>query len=205
MSEPLKAYPSSESREDQKDERASRQLEQIRDDLADADKTSRARMLERNFVLVYLPLFAGDPPEQQHYGANIRGWTNYAGGAYKEVDIVDSAGNVLYVVPPMFEREAVQAVTEEGGRGIASIVANTQQLAGLSPRQAAAYLESELTKKALIMKVPVSVLKNVQTWNDIFKRYGRKPMFELDATAASGAVGAAPAAKLDNYDDFEPL
>jgi hypothetical protein len=158
------------------------------------------RLPERVFVGVFLPVFAGD--EQLHYNVNMETWLNYAGSPYKSVHVVDRNDNILFTVPPLLNREAVNPVKPSDYKvPISSVVTTAGQIANQSPRQGLRYLTTELTKRALIMKVPGNVLKDLAIWNSIFTRYGRLPIVEL--TADQKKIINNTTDEVDDTDDFE--
>ena len=165
-----------------REQRLSQQIDQIGKHLSEAETKEMARVPERVFQQVFLPMFAGDEelvyPEQ----ATLVNWTRIAGSPYHSVNVIDSIGNVLFVVPPIYDRSAVNP--ERGdGPSLQHIVLTAEQYGAQSPAQGENYLNAKLTERALIMKVPVNVLQHVEAWNKIFARYNRPPILELEETA----------------------
>ena len=167
-------------------------LDLVREQLAQTSESDVAKLPERIFVNVFLPLFAGD--EKLLYEAKIYPhWINVAGNPYRPVDVIDVRGNVLFRVPPVLDRTRVSTSTQtqkEGPRGsISHMVASAQQYAGMSPVLGERYLSKQFTERALLMKVPHSVLQDLETWNAIFERYGRPPLHALPKDGTSDATG----------------
>jgi len=154
------------------------------------------RLQERIFVNVFLPLFAGD--ENRIYNATFETWISFAGSAYTNVDVIDVGGNVLFTVPPLFDRAVINPVNEFN-TSIAHVVTTAGQYARIHPKQGSRYLDSELTRRATIMKIPANILKNLEIWNSIFKRYNRPEIMELDQTSETSI------SKIQPTDEFEPL
>lgn len=156
------------------------------DTLAEIGEQDVATVPERNFVAVFLPIFAGEPPTP--YKAKLfPHWVNIAGNPYRPVDVVDTKGKVLFRVPPLFDRMAIGPSTQmKRGQhsSISHVVASAGQFAAMSPAMGEQYLSKELTKRALLMKVPQSVLQDLETWNAIFARYGRPPLVALPPDVA---------------------
>lgn len=157
----------------------------------------RARLPERHFREIYLPMFAGD--KVLPYDVDLNHWVNFAGNPYREVDIIDEAGKVLFTVPPILDRNAVNPISQSR-QSISHVIQTAQQYSRIHPHKGMAHLNAELTERALIMKVPANVLQDLETWNTIFKRFGRPPIVDTPASAKSAAV-----AKPSDDFDFEPF
>lgn len=164
--------------------------------------TDVPRMSERIFVGIWLPFFAGDTPLPHQ--VEMTHWINFAGNPYRIVHVVNSEGAVLFDVPAIFDRLAINphAMAERDLPNISHVVASAEQYAHVHPLHGTRYLDAELTKRALIMKVPATVLANLQVWNAIFARYGRPPLVAVDETT-SGSESAQPDDGL-SY-DIDPL
>lgn len=206
MSEPQQ--PEIPSFEDERRDRLADQIKMISDNLGQVAAGDRPRLAVRIFEGIFLPYFAGD--EKRAYPQADVGWWvgRVAGNPYQEVDVVDNAGEVLFTVPPMLDRTAVDAKLNGQGAGVAHIVASAQQYALLSPMAGSNYLQAELTKKALIMRVPANVVGHLQRWNAIFERFGRPPLLPLEAQdtpAASASEPKAPESKTVLLDDMDLL
>lgn len=184
----------------EREERLKEQITQISDDLNSVASEDSPVLRERIFVGVFLPYFAGD--ENRPYPkADAAMWVHsVAGSAYKEVKVIDHENRLLFMVPPLMDRSAVSPAADANGRAlpsIAHVVHSAQQYTQLSPRQGAAYLQEELNRRALVMKVPAAVLAHVEAWNKIFERYGRPPLLALEQPAAAQASASDPQAPSD--------
>lgn len=174
-------------------------IEMVQGALKTAESKDVPQISERIFVGIFLPLFGGDDPLP--YAVDLGTWVQrVAGTAYKAVNVIDTQGKVLFVVPPLYDRGAIDPVPADRGSPIAHMVASAGQLALMSPRQGSSYLNAELTKRALVMKVPTNVLAHLETWNEIFKRYGREPLIALDDKPAEKAGDPAASATDDDYE-----
>lgn len=179
------------------------EIDQISKHLIQAAEPNIPTMSERVFVYIWLPFFAGDDKPQ--YPVDFQHWFNFTGNPYQPVNVVDEKGDVLFQVPPVFDRSVVNPLSQKR-TSLAHVVQSYQQLRNIHPNQGNVFLDAELTKRALLMKVPHNVLANLETWNSIFQRYGRKPLVEVDSQATTSPGSAAAAGQPDiSYDDFEPL
>lgn len=170
-----------------------------------------ARLPEDIFIEVFMPLFAGE--ELKHpKEATIAGWISVAGTPYKEVDIFDKAtGKVLFRCPPLFDYNGinpVRSVADRQNRPIAEVAAMAEKLRMIHPKQSEHYLVTELSKRSLLLNSGARLAQNVLRWNEVFKRYGRKPLFEVNSNAAPSssveqpqAQAAKPATEAE-YEDF---
>jgi hypothetical protein len=191
-----------ESVEDYSKKRLADEVVMIRDELSSVASSDRARLPERIFVGVFLPFFAAD--KDPAYPVNMGNWINVATSPYKGVDVIDATGKVLFTVPPVFNRETVNPVSDETVP-LAHVVKSAHQLANVHPKQGSAYLNQELTKRALVMKTATNVLNNVEVWNEIFKRYGREPLVKLNEEAGMADTGQTVSAKGNDDYEFELL
>lgn len=171
--------------------------------VADSDIT---RLSEYYFKEVFLPFFAGD--KEPKYPVTLTHWLNVATSAYKPVHVVDESNTVLFTVPAVYNREVINPISQAQGPSIAHVVMSAQQYTDIHPARGMQYLNAELTKRALVMKVPANVLRDLETWNAIFSRYGRPSLMDAakdkNQTASNSTDNNKEDAPLD-YDDFEPL
>jgi hypothetical protein len=84
------------------------------------------------------------------------------------------------------------------------VVQTAAQYARIHPHQGSYHLNSELTARALIMKVPANVLKDLDTWNKIFARYGRPPIVKIDGEQSAPQGNTVVKGSEDDF-EFEPM
>lgn len=163
------------------------EIKNISDSLSIMRPDNTPKLAEHIFVGVFLPLFAGD--EKLQYAADFQMWVNnVAGGEFKEVDIVDTAGKVLFTVPALFDRTTINSITGDGP-SIAHVIVTAGQYSRIHPRQGAMYLAKELDARATILKLPANMLKHLDIWNSIFKRYNRPEIMEHKSDADIAVTG----------------
>ncbi|EKD22570.1 MAG: hypothetical protein ACD_84C00043G0004 [uncultured bacterium] len=173
-------------------------IKEISNALLIAPASANPRLSEYIFENVFLPLFAGD--EVLLYGQTFQTWTTHAGSPYIPVDIIDKANNVLFTVPPLLDRTVIKSISDHNsGPSIAHVIVTAEQYGRIHPSQGKAYLDSELGKRALTMKVPANMLNHLETWNNIFKRYGRVEIMPISAIKESQVVSKT------SESDFEAL
>jgi C1A family cysteine protease len=184
-----------------KDQRIEQQIVDIQSQLEEVASADIKTMPEDLFVNVFLPLFAGD--EEKKYKVNFAMWAGQAGSAYKPVNIVDAANKVLFTVPPLFDRNQVTPVEGDGIR-MSHVIHTTQQYANMHPAQAEAYLNEQLSQRNLVKRVPANILNHLESWNAIFKRYGRPEILAVPEEAKNAVAGLAGEADNGEY-EIEPL
>jgi len=64
-----------------------------------------ASIPENVFVAIFLPWFAGQSTDPR---IDVNTWLNISGSPYKSVKVIDSSGDVSYVIPPLFDRTIIQ-------------------------------------------------------------------------------------------------
>jgi hypothetical protein len=178
-----------------KEQQLSDLIKSINSTLLDISVDDIPKLPERIFAQVFIPVFAG---EESIYGATIQTWINFAGSPYKEVDIIDNVGNVLFRVPAIFDRSKINS-NSDTGLPIMHITTTATLYSRIHPNQGNAYLKNELENKQLLLHLPENMIEHLHTWNTIFKRYNRPeivPIEEKNDTAVTKEI---------SIDDFEPF
>ena len=147
------------------------EIDRISTALQQADNESIASLPESVFVNNFLPMFSGETVPAH---INPGQWAAIAGTPYRPVNIIGADGKVLYQVPPLLVRDRVDPTkTPQGLPRMGHVVATTNQLQLVSPRQADHYLRKELHRRGIVDESSESVQTNVQQWNAIFARYNK--------------------------------
>lgn len=197
---PLKSIPP--DLKTYRDTRMMEELDLVHNELERVSASDVPRLAERIFVGVFLPLFAGD--EKLHYPVDFLTWVNrVANSPYREVAVIDPKGEVLFMVPPLYDRTGVNAVPNTGRVPISHVMTTAGQYAMMAPQVGYNYLTQQLHDRATVMRVPANVLKHLEAWNKIFVRYGRPPLMEVKET--SSGVTATKVDDGPEQFDFEPL
>ena len=164
-----------------------RDLASIQRQLAEANKDAITRMPEAVFAQIFMPMFAGEDNPVYPDLATLENWVRCAGGQtgfghFMPVDVIAPAGNVLFRVPPIFNRDVVNNERPRDQASMMNIVLTAQNYTNFSPQHGEAYLSAKLTERNLLMKVPANVLRDVEVWNAIFKRYGKPELMAIPKT-----------------------
>lgn len=127
-----------------------------------------------------------------------------AGGPFLEFDVVDAAGNVLFRAPALLEREMFDFKQFAKGHSAANVFATAQMLANRSPRQAAAFIEEQLTNRGLSEKAAEVYKRLIERRNAILARYG-KSVPGSNSTESANTNGEGKAKPEIDYDSSELL
>jgi hypothetical protein len=180
------------------------EVRQAASELEALAKENRARVPERVFACVFLPFFfSGEVHEQ--YKADLSTWVTIAGGgnlggAYKEVDIIDAQGNVLYTVPPIHNASAIKpAINSKAGMWAA--VQDADRYSAIHPSRGIQHLEQELAKRDIFKWDPSFFHANAEAWNQIFTRYGYPTIG--NSVPEAEAVKLKEKESVANYDEWE--
>ncbi len=124
------------------------------------------------FKTTWLRFFAGLTDEINGKKATISDWLDVAGTAYHEVDIVDRDGTVLFTVPSLL-RDTPLMEKRHPNDTMREAMAEYVNYASLHPKMGKVYLEKVISSK--IPRKPADV-RYIRRWNDIFIRYGLRPI-----------------------------
>lgn len=173
------------------------------------------RFPEPLFVKHFLPLFSGQvQPTPQ---LNLSVWITIAQGEYNPVHIVDQKNEILFTVPPMLERDAIDPIITNQ-QGVNSVMKNAARLREISLRDSDIFMNKSILGLHLREKATPKILENIQIWNNIFARYnlpikmraedgtivdvvpGSRP---ITSNTSNSSAGTAIAANLTSEDDIE--
>lgn len=164
------------------EEESNRVRETVFNSLVVEPGTIKQKISEEIFVKEFLPYFEGKPiPESRQNILAI--WIGIAGSPISEVTVVDSSGNPLYDVPPIFDSSFISASRE-------GIVTNnydhiTEHAALISnniPQAGSSFLNSELQKKLEGISEHSNHSRNYERWRAIFNRYNNSTVNEAKDT-----------------------
>ena len=172
-------------------------MRSISEQLAAVEKIDVVRMPESVFVAGYLPLFCGE--DNPRYNVTFDMWKTYAGGVFNEVIVIDDTGKELFTVPPLFDRAYITTLVKEQTRSLTDVITTAEQYALIHPVKGNAYLDRELSNRALLMNSSMNVSSNVKRWNEIFRRYGKPEI------VVGKDIEKVAEAEVKMFDDFEPF
>lgn len=143
----------------------------------------RATIDEDKFVHIFLPFFAG---EENIYNVGLGNWITVAnnggelaGGQFREVDVIDETGKVLFTVPPIYDRSAIKPVKLSDKISLAQLMEHADKLGSIKPKLKTSF--NNQIFEALLKKMKEgnnNAREYLIRWNEIFTRYGRKSIFE---------------------------
>jgi len=191
--------------------RSTEEINAIRESLDRSEAETRARIPEAIFVRLWLPVFV-EGQNKAYPQADLNMWANFAGNEYREVDVIGQNGEVLYSVPPLFDRAGIKAITGKDrtrmpGGNILNVIRNAELRSRVSPKDGSNYLNAHLKQRALFMAdLPPSVRQNLERWDAIFKRYGAPPVLQTEElTGSKDTVSTSANEQAQTNDDWEPL
>lgn len=151
-----------------------------------------ARLPENIFVNKFLPLFASEAEN-----VDISEWLNVSVNTYLPVDVINTKGEVLYRVPPL-TRELPTKLSRRGQDSVYEMMETVAKKSSVNPNLGNNYLDRQLDLR--IARLGVTP-EEVVIWNDIFTRYGYKPIAEINGVEVSDS-----SEKEDLFSDgYDPL
>jgi len=195
------AYPDQEELQERRRNTVGATIKSISKNLQEiAAAEGNVKLPEDVFKTVFLPFFASD--ETNPYNVNWGNWETVAGGGavggrFKAVDVVDEAGNVLFTVPPMIDRDGVHPIAN-GANGTMNAIEHSRKLELLHPSQGEAYRREMFASKHQEMLNRITNENHRRVWNEIFIRYGREPLITEKNEEEEKA--SAPQTNLGNYE-----
>lgn len=153
------------------------------------ENTIKAKLPENVFSNTFLPSIAG---ETTNNDVMLMKYVEYAGGPYKEVDIVGRDGEVLYTCPPLYNRSENTAKT---GNIPYSEIAGTYELKKARlPAEADNYMNN--VAGGIKQNVKIEENSNEFKWGKIIDKYKKPEINEDDLI-----VPNLPNTNTDKIDD----
>ena len=135
----------------------------------------RIEISESEFVSHWLPLLHGDVVDSDGQ-VPIARWMDIAKGPFGEVSVVDGSGELLFVVPKVFN-ELATIENRTGHTSIQNMLLDVSQRKNKEPPE----MTRRRTDIILNAKIAVkSMVEDNAAWNDIFTRYGYSPVIFHD-------------------------
>jgi len=165
-------------------------LEISKDLKTSLEEEGRAKIREDIFVNVFLPFFAG---EENKYKVGLGNWETVAsngglpGGLYREVEVVNDENEVLFSVPPIYDRDGIKPVKLSDRISLEGLFEQAKLLALIKPNLAVNQQNSIFSH--LLTKMTNATDKTaeyIKRWNDIFLRYGRDSSIVKDKNNSTG-------------------
>lgn len=179
--------------------RMSEQIVECFNTLKEMEQENIFKMPEPVFVLIFLPLFAGEPVSDK--SITLERWCALVGNnGYSEVIIHDEkdVNKELFRVPPVKNQDFLRLAAAQEGRTFSQIMNMRQRYASIHPLQGQAYFDQEINKKDMFGLDPDKLRKEAEQWNMIFTRYGRAPL--LGAVKESAPTGKTDLGEIEDYE-----
>jgi len=160
-------------------------FEKAADALDMIERANRSRIPENLFRNVFLGLFAN--LDNQHPDATIQNWIAIAGNPFAQVDVVEN-NQVIFTVPPIYDKDAVNPAAMNRAEPLSHIVAIAQKLAMRSPIEGQNYIANKYNATRETVRGQADVLSNIERWNAIFERYNLPELLALEKKATTVPV-----------------
>lgn len=102
-------------------------------------------------------------------GSNVLEWRKIAGGFYREVEIVDNDGNIVYVIPPLMSKQPTIIPTQPN-TAMENVILEVRRMNHMSPERG-----EQLLKEAFRRKFGDGMKPNeeyINRWFSILKAEG---------------------------------
>lgn len=107
-----------------------------------------------------------------------------AGTPFSEVDVVNDAGEVLFRMPALLERNIVSHEEASKRGSMASMLITAEMLGKQSPKRAENYLAHEFDGRGIATNRDEIINQRQARWNTILARYGKS--LKADGTVTDG-------------------
>ena len=145
------------------------------DEIADALATPTKQIPEPVFRELFLPYLTGkkSPVASGAEGEIARDpvahWSGLVGSASEPADIIDTQGNVLFQVPPMYDTSIINTRDRGSAHSFATIFRNYQEESRVHPAYGTRYLAEQLSQKVSAELKQTPVEKN--GWRPVLEYY----------------------------------
>lgn len=128
------------------------------------------KLPESVFLKEIMPFLCGDSASQ----VSPEKWIAVAGSPFSEIDITDNAGNVIFRLPALFERNVVSSEAASKRGSIVSAMITLGMLRNFSPARADAFLRHEFDNRGIVSDFHAVAQVTANRWDEIFRRYGKR-------------------------------
>lgn len=183
-------------------------IKEIFKNLQKATDEKVKHMSEGAFKELFLPMFLNQ--EDNPHGLVMANWIEYAGSPLLPVHIVDENEKIIFTVPPISNRNALNELgtLDKNGRPMAPIVhilTTYSQLVRSGPTVGENYLNGEFSKRFSLMKQDVDYLEMLRVWKSIFDRYGYTDVIPLDLGPSPTSTNKPQLSQSDDHVEITDL
>lgn len=151
-----------------------------------SENNNLRKIPEGMFKELFLPMFSS---KENYVGTDLYNkWIALAGGEHNPVEVYDTDGTLVFIVPQMIDTAIIDPIVTSHGssHSLKLLIDQSIQETGGGNPLAHAKLYSALKDMhffngEVFMK---SALKGIEAWNKIFSYYGL-PLIEINTTVAS--------------------
>lgn len=123
---------------------------------------------ESTFVKEILPILTGQAISAD-FPLLIAG---VAGSPFSEVDVINDAGEIIFRMPSLLERNIINHDEASKRGSMESMFITVEQLSRNSPQRAEKYMEHELQGRGIASNRDEIIKQRQDRWNVILARYG---------------------------------
>lgn len=166
------------------------------DSILDRDENDVARVTESVFKANLLPVLVNNDED-----GSLQTWLNIAGSWHRPVEVLDDkTGEALFTVPALVGKTGMPTL-QRADNSAYDLIENAQKKMRVVPRAGDEMLIRGLTNR---VRVEGDRQKAVDTWNQIYRRYGYddlvvKSITDENATSAKG--NADSSTDFSGYDE----
>lgn len=140
----------------------------------------RGRLPESIFVNYFLPYFREVIHNTKELTAEtikrrtkiLTDWLSVSGGPFHEVNIINNAGEVLFIVPALNNTKVINPVRKDGAPSFETIANMAERLQLISPAKSLDYQNDRLHNKIKDMSDGKHKFRDSENiWLDIFSKY----------------------------------
>lgn len=139
---------------------------------------------ESTFIQEILPVIIGESTNAD-FPALVAA---VAGNPFLEVDVIDNAGNILFRMPSLLERNIFNHEAASKRGSLQSLFITAGMLQQQSPRRANNYLAHEFANRGIAQNKAELIAARAVRWTEIFARYGKV----YESTNKSGVAVTTP-------------
>lgn len=131
--------------------------------------------------------------EKDLFGNLLSRWTEFVSSPYKNTEIVNEEGVIVYVVPPILDNTHETPVDADPEK-LARLVEQASNQEKIHPKLADRYIEKHI---APLVRPPVLNIEHIRMWNKIFDYHGMRK-YPLDDDPSTNGTNNTP---VDNDDE----
>lgn len=123
-----------------------------------------------------------------------------AGSPFSEVDVINDAGETIFRMPALLERNIISHEEASKRGSMASMLITAEMMVRQSPQRAEKYLEHEFNGRGIAKNRDEIINQRIKRWNDILVRYGKSLTSNGDVKETTAVAESKNKPELDLKD-----